>query len=246
MGKSKDKDKDKGEQFVEGFKKIFSELETLYNGNGGLQDYSELVNRVTELEQELEEAKSKVAELEEAEKSKVAELEKAESRVAELEEEMKALREKGESDVARLEDEMKSLREEKEKEVHELEQKVAWQEERHDRLVMDFAEKYRDWDVDKQRHNDDLEKLAKLQGELDSATAAVSQAEAEKNELREGSEALASELEKHRTAATELKQRLGQKRLELRWTTYKLNECKLVVKQAKDQLGIIPLDTDRM
>lgn len=145
-------------------------------------------------------------------------------------------------DTARLQKEVEGLNAKRDEEVRELKRKIAGLEQYKDRLIVDYGEKYKIWDADKHRLTKELNGLAQLRKEFEAAR----KFKIEYQELHEEKKGLASELEKYRSQLLALKDRCQLKELELKETTRELDDHRKKAEEAKDQLGILPLDTKRV
>jgi len=153
--------------------------------------------------------------------------------------------EKLEREASRLQREVKDLQDKREDDMQKVQKKMDELKRHNDYLMAEYGEKYKVWDEDKRSHADDLEKLARLQEELETATVEVENLQADNEELCEHKVKLAKKFDEYERKMAALRDRCEMKELELKEATRKRDEYRMVSREAKEQLGTIPLKFEK-
>jgi chromosome segregation ATPase len=153
--------------------------------------------------------------------------------------------EKWQRKASELQKEVKDLRDKQKDDLQQLQREINGLKQQKDNMMADYGEKYKDWDMDKRSHTDDLEYLARLREELETATAVVRNLEAENEDLHEQRRKLAEKFNDYEGKVAALKEQCEIQKLKIKQTTRHRDEYRKKAKDAEEQLGILPLETEK-
>lgn len=148
--------------------------------------------------------------------------------------------------AGRLEKDMAALREKQEADMLELRQELAKMTRFRDQMIDELGKKYKAWDTDRERHEKDRDELARVKQGLKTTSVELTKAKDVNEKLRRESEQLTGTLDESAREIQGLKEQCKIWELECRKSNRTSNKHKEMAEKAKEMVGILPLDTERL